>query len=462
MASLACELDDVLDRLASEAAAGTITAVRGASLVDLTAALWSGVDRVRAVAIHATGELNGSGDLLGAGFVSTRTWLKKVVGLSPGDAAAAMAQARAVRHDFTATWEAWNGRLISGASARVITSGLTATFRGVPAAQRRTGLPIAEEILLGVAAAGTVADVTRVLSTITATIDPDDGAAAALAAFDDQSLSCTQVGSMFTLTGYLTKEAAATLVTALDLIIDGWYRSGALLPEDQPSRAVDRDERTRSRRRPHLMALALAELARRQLENGNLGSRHEARPHVTLVADVADLAAGLPGELLVPGHSEPALLPAESVRRILCDADVTTVVTALATGDTVTGADGVVSASSISAPDLSEWLRAESRTVLYVGRTRRTAPARLRTALAVRDRHCAFTDCEVDVSRCEAHHVRYWRHHGETALDNMCLLCTKHHHLVHEGGWAISNNPDIDPGRASYWTFAPPVRRITP
>ena len=45
MASLAGELRDVLDRIAFEAGAGTITAVRGPSLVDLTTALWAASDR---------------------------------------------------------------------------------------------------------------------------------------------------------------------------------------------------------------------------------------------------------------------------------------------------------------------------------------------------------------------------------------------------------------------------------
>jgi hypothetical protein len=217
------------------------------------------------------------------------------------------------------------------------------------------------------------------------------------------------------------------------------------------------------------MALALAELARRQLENGDLGSRHDVKPHVRLVVDVDGLAQGLPGELQVPGQGAPTLLPAESVRRILCDADITAVVTARArTGEpagpaTVPAPTAAVPAArrsvgaGVTAPRLDEWLRAEARTVLYVGRSRRTAPLPLRVALEIRDGHCAFPDCTVDTSRCEAHHVTYWRHHGQTALDNMCLLCARHHHLVHEGGWQITAT-GADPGQNGCWTFTPPPR----
>ncbi len=478
MASLAGELRDVLDRIAFEAGAGTITAVRGPSLVDLTTALWAASDRARAAAVHATGELNTSGELLAIGFVSTATWLKKVIRLSDSDARAAVAASRGVRHEFASSWEAWNSHDISGAAFREITVGLTALYKGFPRRQRRDAIAVAEGILIGVARAGTVTDVRRTLGTIRAVVDPDAGMAAMLAAYDDQSLAVHEVGAMFTISGYLTKQAAATVMTTLDLIIDGWYRSGSLPPEDQPTGSGDDDTRTRRRRRPHLMALALAEMARRQLESGDLGSRHEARPHIRLVANVTDIARDLPGELHLPGQGAPSLLPAESVRRILCDADITAVVTgqaaarASAEGRAPAGLGGAAGGGSasvtpgtprgISAPDLNDWLRHQATSVLYVGRTRRTAPRGLRIALEIRDRHCAFPDCTVDTSRCEAHHVTYWRHHGQTALDNMALLCTQHHHLVHEGGWGITAKGGVDPGTTGYWEFTHPDRRRQP
>ncbi len=59
----------------------------------------------------------------------------------------------------------------------------------------------------------------------------------------------------------------------------------------------------------------------------------------------------------------------------------------------------------------------------------------------LRDHGCAFPGCSH--SRfLHAHHVEHWLHGGETSLDNLTMLCSRHHHLVHEGGWTISADSD--------------------
>jgi hypothetical protein len=338
----------------------------------------------------------------------------------------------------------------------------------------------------------------------------------ALDAYDDQSLSFTTVGSMAVLKGYLTHEAHALIATAIDQIIDEWYRTGTLTPQDQPTGNETADARNRRMRAPHLAALALVELARRQVENGLLGSRHEIKPHATLLIDAETVAQGLPGQLLIPGKHDPVLLPAESVRRILCDAEITDIVTttrtvtapdqglddydigsepvrcddvtswsdsgerecASGTGDPGDAASGDSPHGQPGEPtrlpgllraalgegvrttdDLIAWLRDLSRTVLYVGRRRRSATKAQRSALLVRDRHCQFPDCTVDPSRCDAHHVQHWELGGGTDLDNLVLLCGSHHHLVHEGRWTVTADRSVDAGSRGYWTFAPPPRR---
>jgi hypothetical protein len=274
----------------------------------------------------------------------------------------------------------------------------------------------------------------------------------------------------------------------LERIIDGWYRDGTLTLTDLPTGGEGADVRTKRRRRPHLMALALVELARRQVESGDLGLAHDVRPHLNLTVDAADLAKGLPGQLRVPGHNDPVMLPAESMRRILCDADLTDVVTttrtvratgeiadidpgAAVSGATVSGSGAPMPATlqaafdadeALTSDDLIAWLQRSSRAVLYVGRSKRTVNRRQRVALDVRDGGCAFPDCRVNPSRCDAHHVHHWERGGPTDLDNLVLLCTAHHHLVHEGGWAITADPDLHPGTRGYWTFAPPPRRTRP
>jgi len=40
----------------------------------------------------------------------------------------------------------------------------------------------------------------------------------------------------------------------------------------------------------------------------------------------------------------------------------------------------------------------------------------------------------------DAHHVKHWSAGGETSLDNLLLLCSHHHQLVHEGGFRIERD----------------------
>ena len=73
---------------------------------------------------------------------------------------------------------------------------------------------------------------------------------------------------------------------------------------------------------------------------------------------------------------------------------------------------------------------------LNIGRRSRSIPPALRRALKLRDSGCAFPGC-THRSFLHAHHVVHWLHGGETSLENTLLLCTFHHHLVHEGGWTV-------------------------
>jgi hypothetical protein len=69
--------------------------------------------------------------------------------------------------------------------------------------------------------------------------------------------------------------------------------------------------------------------------------------------------------------------------------------------------------------------------ILSYGRATRTVPIDLFRAVAVRDGGCRFPGCDRKIAWCDAHHLRYWRHGGLTELDNLVLLCNRHHHLVH-------------------------------
>jgi hypothetical protein len=101
----------------------------------------------------------------------------------------------------------------------------------------------------------------------------------------------------------------------------------------------------------------------------------------------------------------PVIHP-QSVRRLLCNARVQTV---------VEDRDG---------------------TVLGIGRLSRQAPAWMVRQVRHRDRECRFPGCGAR-RFTEAHHLRWWRHGGTTDLANLALICSFHHRLVHEHGWSV-------------------------
>jgi hypothetical protein len=76
-------------------------------------------------------------------------------------------------------------------------------------------------------------------------------------------------------------------------------------------------------------------------------------------------------------------------------------------------------------------------TVIDVGRSKRVVSEPARRALTARDRHCRWPGCDRPASRSAAHHVVHWIHGGTTDLDNLILLCHRHHWMVHEGKWQI-------------------------
>lgn len=76
--------------------------------------------------------------------------------------------------------------------------------------------------------------------------------------------------------------------------------------------------------------------------------------------------------------------------------------------------------------------------VLNLGRAKRLASRAQRRALRVRDRGiCQFPGCD-QIRHLDAHHLIPWFAGGNTDLDNMVLLCRRHHVLVHEGGIRVA------------------------
>ena len=99
-------------------------------------------------------------------------------------------------------------------------------------------------------------------------------------------------------------------------------------------------------------------------------------------------------------------LPLESVKRLCCD------------GSTITVVEN------------------QNGEPLNIGRKTRSVPTAIKRALHARDKHCRFPGCH-NSRFIDAHHIHHWSAGGETCLDNLMLLCSQHHRLVHEGGFRI-------------------------
>ncbi len=75
------------------------------------------------------------------------------------------------------------------------------------------------------------------------------------------------------------------------------------------------------------------------------------------------------------------------------------------------------------------------------GRRTRTVPDRLFRLLKERDLHCRAPGC-TRTRGLHAHHVVHWIDGGPTDLDNLVLLCRRHHTMLHEYGWTIRAKPN--------------------
>jgi hypothetical protein len=74
--------------------------------------------------------------------------------------------------------------------------------------------------------------------------------------------------------------------------------------------------------------------------------------------------------------------------------------------------------------------------VLDYGTSTRVVSANLFNALVVRDRHCRFPGCDRPPMWTDAHHVIHVEDGGPTKIENLCLLCRRHHRRLHRSGWS--------------------------
>jgi Domain of unknown function (DUF222) len=174
------------------------------------------------------------------------------------------------------------------------------------------------------------------------------------------------------------------------------------------------DTRTRAQR----LADALVQICATALATGQTPRLRTVPAQLVVRIDEHDLVTPTTG----PGAATTgtgALLSALQARRTACDSQVSRI---------VFGPDSVPR-------DL--------------GRTQRVVSPAQRRALDTRDRSCVFAGCEAPNWWCEAHHVLEWVFDGPTDLDNLGLLCERHHTKVHHG-FRVERQPD-----GTWHTFRP-------
>jgi len=80
--------------------------------------------------------------------------------------------------------------------------------------------------------------------------------------------------------------------------------------------------------------------------------------------------------------------------------------------------------------------------VIDVGRSKRVISGPTKRALRARDGHCVWPGCDRPASWSDGHHLVHWIHGGTSDLDNLVLLCHRHHRMVHEDNWQIAKTDD--------------------
>ena len=76
------------------------------------------------------------------------------------------------------------------------------------------------------------------------------------------------------------------------------------------------------------------------------------------------------------------------------------------------------------------------------GRDIRTVDECLHRALVARDRGCVIPGCETSPGYCHAHHIIHWLDGGPTDLDNLALVCTNHHTMIHNRHITLRHGTD--------------------
>jgi hypothetical protein len=205
----------------------------------------------------------------------------------------------------------------------------------------------------------------------------------------------TDEGRRFGLLADLPAAQGAVVARALERLAD----SLPVMPGEEDDYCVD------ARRADALVALASARIGE---------DADPDRAMVVVHAQLDGLRDGTGGCEIEGG---PVIHP-ETVRRLLCNGRVQTVI------------------------------EDDTGQPVHLGRISREPPAWMLRQLKYRDFECQFPGCGAR-RFTQAHHIVWWEQGGRTNLDNLLLVCTFHHRLVHEYSWTVRRDGD---GRAR-WFF---------
>ncbi len=312
-----------------------------------------------------------------SGFVSCASWLAWRCSITPRAAREQLRVARALE-ELPEIAAAFRSGALSYSKARALT---------------RAATPEMEGDLLELAREATAAQLERILSGYRRALDPDATAGAA----DRRHVATRweEDGSL-SIRANLPPEEGALLLKALDIARESVWRA-------RRAEEVEGADGSMSRTRAPDRADALVALAESAVAAGVGAASGGERSQVVVHVDLDSLQARDPATASIEGGPS---LPAETARRLGCDASIVTLVER----------DGEP---------------------LSVGRKTRSVPPSLARALRSRDGGCRFPGCDRN-HFIDAHHIQHWARGGETSLDNLVQLCRHHHRLVHEGGFTIN------------------------
>ncbi|WP_152345872.1 HNH endonuclease signature motif containing protein [Brevibacterium sp. CFH 10365] len=132
------------------------------------------------------------------------------------------------------------------------------------------------------------------------------------------------------------------------------------------------------------------------------------------------------------------------------------------TGEATTGSGDRFPMSDITRRGLNGTvffhLMDEKARTVEVRTDQRFANKKQTAIVTARDRGCVFPGCDAPAGWCDVNHVAPHARGGETDINNMCLLCSFHHHLMDRSDWEVRMLADgrpawrppesIDPARA--------------